>query len=140
MRCLGRRDLREGRGDRRAREGNTVPLMEALLQHLLMYLLLLLLQMGNASCGKELLATSALPSHLPPESAALPCSATAANTPGKKLPQRGKKKGCPFVKWAQHVFSFSANPCAQLQARHCSALPQPWVQQEPCAQDSIRGT
>lgn len=85
--------------------------MEALLQHLLMYLLLLLLQMGNASCGKELLATSALPSHLPPESAALPCSATAANTPGKKLPQGRKKKGCPFVKWAQHVFSFSANPC-----------------------------
>lgn len=44
------------RGGRRVPEGNTGPLMEVLLQHLQMWLLLLLLlQEGNASCGKELL-------------------------------------------------------------------------------------
>lgn len=71
------------------------------------------------------------------------CSALQCNSSKhtrKKITTGQEKKGCPFVEWGQYGFTLPANPSPQLQGRRCSELPQPWVQQEPCAQDLIQGT
>lgn len=105
MRCLGKRERRKG--DRRAQEGNTVPLMEALLQHLLMYLLLL--QEGNASCGKEQRAppTSALPIPSTPWEG---CSALQCNSSKhsrKKIATGQEEEGLSFCGVGTTCFSLS---------------------------------